>query len=165
MASTGPYGLTAKQRRRRPRQCWPRWRSSLRYASPHSCEFNADRQRRIAHPPSLDHLVGAGEERGRHGEAEGLRGLEIDHELEARRLFDWQIARIGALQNFVHVRSGAPKYLRIARPVGDETSHVGEFSKAEYRGHAVLQCEIRELFSMKDHERIGENNQCLRTVE
>jgi hypothetical protein len=34
----------------------------------------------LAH--SFDHLVGAGENRIRHGQAEGLGGLEIDDELE-----------------------------------------------------------------------------------
>jgi hypothetical protein len=43
----------------------------------------------------FDHLVGGGEHRLRHGQAERLGGLEVDHQLEARRLFDWEIARIG----------------------------------------------------------------------
>ena len=39
----------------------------------------------------LNHLVGGGEQRGRHGEAESFRGLEVDHELELRRLHNWQV--------------------------------------------------------------------------
>jgi hypothetical protein len=46
----------------------------------------------------LDHLVGACEQRGRDGEAERLRGLDIDDKLEFGRLFDRQIAGIGALR-------------------------------------------------------------------
>jgi hypothetical protein len=42
-----------------------------------------------AKPSSLfDHLVGGGEQRLRHGQAERLGGLEVDHQLEARRLFE-----------------------------------------------------------------------------
>ena len=43
--------------------------------------------------------VGAGQHRGRHGEAERLGGLEIDHQLEYRRLLDRQIGGLGAIED------------------------------------------------------------------
>ena len=39
----------------------------------------------------FDHLVGAGDQRRRHGEADGSRGLEIDDELELGRLCHRQV--------------------------------------------------------------------------
>src|SRR5262249_14830038 len=47
----------------------------------------------------FDHLVGAGLQHQRHGQAEGLRRLEIDHQLESGRLNDWQVRRLCPLQD------------------------------------------------------------------
>jgi hypothetical protein len=47
--------------------------------------------------PSFDDLVGAGEDRWRDGEAERLRSLEINDQLEFGRLLDWQIGGLSTL--------------------------------------------------------------------
>src|SRR5882762_2997255 len=40
---------------------------------------------------SLDHLIGAGEERLRDRQAERVGRLEVDHQLKFARLYHWQI--------------------------------------------------------------------------
>jgi hypothetical protein len=52
---------------------------------------------------SLDHLVGAQQERLRNGEPERLGGLEIDGQIELRGLLHRQVSRLGALQDLVHI--------------------------------------------------------------
>src|SRR5437667_7000381 len=51
----------------------------------------------------LNHLVRAQQQRLRNREAECFRGFEVDHHLELCRLFDRQIAGIGALEYLVNV--------------------------------------------------------------
>src|SRR5580704_16745378 len=112
----------------------------------------------------FDHLVGGGDQRWRHGQAEHLGGLEVDHQLEARRLFYWEIARIGARHNFGNVPCGAPILFAKVCPIRDETSHIGKFSKSKYCRKPVLQREFRKLLFIKDHERVGEYNDALPMV-
>src|SRR5262249_9463094 len=54
-------------------------------------------------PPSFDYLVGLGEERRRKVEAEGLRRLEIDRQLELGGPLDLQIGGARAFENPVDV--------------------------------------------------------------
>src|SRR5438477_8202171 len=50
----------------------------------------------LAH--SLDHLVGAAEQREREGDAERIGGFEIEHQLDVHRLLHRQVGGLGALE-------------------------------------------------------------------
>ena len=49
------------------------------------------------------------QQRRRDRQAEGLGGLEVDDQLELRRLLDGQVGGLGAFQDLVHVERGAPE--------------------------------------------------------
>ena len=55
----------------------------------------------------FDHLVGAGLQRRRHGDAERLGGPVVDDQLEPRRLPHWQLTRPCAAQDFCDLLGGA----------------------------------------------------------
>jgi hypothetical protein len=57
---------------------------------------------------SLDHLVRSIQHRLRNGHADLLSRLQIDHQLEFRRLPHRHIGRLGSLQDSVYVSGDAP---------------------------------------------------------
>src|SRR5262245_41397108 len=77
-------------------------------------------QRFIGGPPrgSRDDLIRPGKERLRNRESEGLRGLEVDDQLELCWLRYREIGGLGAFQDLADVHSGTTEHVRYARPVG-----------------------------------------------
>src|SRR5262249_23268291 len=75
--------------------------------------------------PSLDDLVGTAEDRQRNGQAERIGGLQIDDQLEFRRLLDREIGRVGALQGPVDVVGRNPEHLRDVWPIRHQKTAFG----------------------------------------
>src|SRR5262249_32606308 len=69
----------------------------------------------------FDHLVGAGENRIRHGQAEGLGGLEIDDELEPGRQLDRQLARLGTIEDAIDIGGRTPVAVGEVLAVADQS--------------------------------------------
>src|SRR5271170_8488345 len=76
-------------------------------------QWGESRHSRIERVPFLsrllDHIVCAGEQE-RGIDVDRLGGLQIDGHMKLRRLFDWEIAGVGPLEDFVHEIGGAAKH-------------------------------------------------------
>lgn len=70
--------------------------------------------------PLFDDLVGAREKGLRHREAERLRGLQVDHQLEVRRLLHREIGRSGAAQQLRELAAEQPVNRGETRTVGNQ---------------------------------------------
>src|SRR5215470_15841405 len=78
--------------------------------------------------PLLDHLIGPCQQRRRNGQAQSLRGLEVDDEFESSRLLNRKVSGLDAFENFVDVTSSAPPIIYEARPIGHESPGVRAFA-------------------------------------
>src|SRR5258707_179480 len=75
---------------------------------------------------SLDNLVGAHQHRLRHGEAKRLGGLEVDDQLEGRRLLDRQIGGLGAPWDLFPVNADPAEGRKEAWALADQAARRGE---------------------------------------
>src|SRR4029077_12188504 len=94
----------------------------------------ADIRRRL-----FDHLVGAGKYGWRHGEAEGLGGLEIDHQLVLCRRLYRKIGRFLALEDAIDVAGRAEVVLNKNSPKGDQAA-IGDEEALEVDRWQFIPC-------------------------
>src|SRR5260370_38077927 len=92
---------------------------SGRRADPSALRPRARRRHRAA---SFDRLVGASEQRWRHSDAERLRSLEIDHQLEVYGLFYRDISRTRSLEYSIYEMGSSLDNFRIARAITDQSA-------------------------------------------
>src|SRR6516162_1219483 len=114
---------------------------------------------------SLDDLVGAGEDRGRHRQAQRLGGLEIDDQLEGRRLLDRKIGGLGTFEDPPDIIAGQVIGCRKGHPVADQASVCDVFSPIVDRRNAVAQSQGYNLLApaveegVADEERVNTLNE------
>src|SRR6202043_67946 len=97
---------------------------------------------------SLDHLVGAREQRDGRVEAERLGGLQINGKLVFGRKLDRQIAGLCTFENAVDVRGRAAETLDNVNPVGSQAAFRDEVAVRVDCWQAVAGCERNDLVAM-----------------
>ena len=77
----------------------------------------------------LDDLGSAGEDRGRYGQAELSGGIEVDDQLGCGRLLDWQIDRLGPVEDLSDVDTDFAKGGREACSITDQAAGSGVLTR------------------------------------
>src|SRR6266516_5060421 len=90
-------------------------------------------------PVSLDHLVGAAEQRHWNRKCECFGSLEIDNQLDLRGLLYRETGRLLALENASGKNTGQPVRIRNAAAVTHQSTGVGKRAILEDCGHRVAE--------------------------
>src|SRR5712691_226127 len=98
---------------------------------------------------SFDHLVGAGKHCWWNGEAESLRGLEIDGQLELGRRLYRQVGGFGTFQDTVDILGKLPVHIFRISPVICQSAARDEAAKGIDRRQSVPSCQRANQVAMQ----------------
>ena len=100
---------------------------------------------------SLDHLIGASEQRRRHLDAERIGGLEVEDRFVLGRRLHGQIGWLLALQDAVDVAGGAPELIDEIGPIRNQAAGVDENTIVVDRGQLVAGRQLDDQVAMKSY--------------
>src|SRR4030095_2241057 len=100
----------------------------------------------------IDHLIRPLQERLRDLESEGLRGLEVDDQLELYRRLDGKLVRRRTLEDAIGISRRALKTIEQVISVGQQPAQFNEITKRIDGRKTVASSQRCNLFAMVDQE-------------
>ena len=97
----------------------------------------------------LDHSVRPVEHRRRNREADLLRGLQVDHQIELHRLLHGKVSRLGAFQNPIDIARGVSTFGDITGSVRHHATVVHIIFPRTHRRQAPFDREVRDRFLIR----------------
>src|SRR5262245_27041070 len=94
--------------------------------------------------PSFDYLVGAQYEPCGNLKADRPRGLQIDDQLEVRRLLNWHICGLGSAQNFGRQPCPLPQELGKPRTIAKQPTLLHRLRPLINRGYSQCGCLLND---------------------
>jgi hypothetical protein len=107
-------------------------------------------------PRLFEHLVRPEAEHRGKGQAECLRSLEVEHQLEPHGLLRRQLGRPDTLEDLVRKLGDAPPLIRQPRPIRDQPPGFRILPPIERRRQPVPDRELGELSALAQEHRVGE---------
>src|SRR5262245_53054646 len=90
----------------------------------------------------LDHLIRLEQDLRGDGDAEGLGGLQVDGQIELRRLLHRQVSRLGAFEDLIDMDSSASAQVRPTWAIRHKTASLHPIPKTVYRWQSILGREV-----------------------
>src|SRR5262249_9724877 len=101
---------------------------------------------------SLNELVGSQQKRLRDRQAERLRCLEVDDQIELGRLLDRQIGGLGPLEDPINVNRRSSLHLRNIYPIGHEATRLDKDLELIDCRDPMRRRQIDDGLSMLEHK-------------
>src|SRR5262245_29654364 len=114
--------------------------------------------------PSLNHLIRPGQQRRRNRQAERLGGLEVDGDLEPRRLLYGEVGGLRAFEDSIDIVRSPGCDGRQTWTERHQSPFRNQFSKAVYRRQTVLCDKLDHLLAVRKEQAVWGSNEPLRLL-
>jgi hypothetical protein len=110
-------------------------------------------------PASADDVGRLEEEHWGNGEAQRLRGLQVDDQLESHGLLHREVCGLGTFENLIHVGRRTAEECRQAGAVGQEASRGREFPHVGDHRYPVGEGKVRNLAAVRNRQGLAQRDQ------